>query len=522
MNRRLTAAIFLGLMLAPCMHGYETYTLYNTTSSTTSRLIDYNLNLVKTWTFTRPPSASMPYLVQPDSTIFRAQTVSHPSMMGGGFGGNIQKMSWSGTILWNYTAYGTNYQQHHDIEPMPNGNVLFIAWERKTNTEARAMGRVSITGEMWPDMVIEVNPTNNTVVWEWHFWDHMIQDVDAGKPNYGVVRDHPELLDINFGPVFGGDWMHCNAVDYNAELDQIILSSHNLSEIYIVDHSTTTAEARGHTGGRSGMGGDLLYRWGNPQAYDRGTSANQRFYVVHGVNWIRPGLPGAGNVLLFNNGDRSGITGDSSSVEEIVTPRTGYTYYIHPDSAFGPLQPIWVYSAGTSFYSNHLAGAFRLSNGNTFICEATRSRLLEVNPANQIVWSFSTGSEVANAKRYDFSMTGVKEEAMSNEQRAMSLRIEPNPCRNKTVMRWTRDVGRNRSEPSGSQRQEARLRIYDVSGRVVKSFPITNKQLPVTIRWNVCDPQGAALPAGVYFVNLSVSNGSARLTETKTLIVTGQ
>ena len=504
MKKSIIAVAVLSLVFAAHVLGYETYTLYNTTSSTTSRLIDYSGNLVKSWTFSRTPSASMPYLIQPDSVLVRAQTVSSPSMMGGGYGGNIQKVSWNGTMLWNYTAYGPNYQQHHDIEPMPNGNVLFIAWERKTNAEARAMGRVSITGEMWPDMVIEVNPTNSTVVWEWHFWDHLIQDVDAGKPNYGVVRDHPERLDINFGPVFGGDWMHCNAVDYNAELDQIILSSHNLNEIYIVDHSTTTEEARGRTGGRSGMGGDLLYRWGNPQAYDRGTSANQRLYVVHGVNWIRPGLPGAGNVLLFNNGDRSGTSGDTSSVEEIVTPRTGYTYYIHPDSAFGPLQPIWVYSAGTSFYSNHLAGAFRLSNGNTFICEATRNRLLEVNPSRQIVWTFNTVSQVANAKRYDFSALGVEDNVSQCREKSGLLQVFPNPAQRVTSIEYQL-----------SARGHVLLRICDITGRVVKTLENTERETGnYLVRFDVKE-----MAAGVYFVNLAVYGRTAPTSENKRFIV---
>lgn len=58
-----------------------------------------------------------------------------------------------------------------------------------------------------------------------------------------------------------------NGIDYNPVLDQIALSTHNLNEWYIIDHSTTTAEAATSSGGNSGKGGDLLYRWGNPAAY---------------------------------------------------------------------------------------------------------------------------------------------------------------------------------------------------------------------------------------------------------------
>ncbi len=77
------------------------------------------------------------------------------------------------------------------------------------------------------------------------------------------------------------DWTHVNAVAYDADLDQILLTVRAFSEFWIIDHSTTSAEVRGHAGGRSGMGGDLLYRWGNPQAYRAGTKLDQRLFSPH-------------------------------------------------------------------------------------------------------------------------------------------------------------------------------------------------------------------------------------------------
>ena len=148
---------------------------------------------------------------------------------------------------------------------MPNGNVLLIAYESKTPAQATQAGSSqSIT--IWPDKIVEIQPssaTGGTVVWEWRVWDHLCQNVNPAKDNYVTsIVDHPELLNINYKTQ--KDWMHVNGVDYNESLDQIVISSHNMNEIYVIDHSTTTAEAAGHSGGESGKGGDSSLPVGEP------------------------------------------------------------------------------------------------------------------------------------------------------------------------------------------------------------------------------------------------------------------
>lgn len=379
---------------------FDGLVIYNSLYSRTTRLVDNSGRVVNSWNHTTTPAYAV-YLL-PDSTIWRPGAHPGAVMRGGVYGGLIERYDWQGNIVQSFRWADSNHQQHHDIHPMPNGNILLLAWERKTRAEAEAMGRVNISGEMWPEEIVEYDPDADSVVWRWRVWDHLIQDVDPAKPNYGVVRDHPELIDINLGTLFSyGDWIHANIVEYSPERDEIIFSSHFLNEIYVIDHSTTTAEAAGHTGGRHGRGGDIIYRWGNPQNYRRGDSTDQHFFVVHGANWIGPGLRGAGHILVFNNGDRPGTTNDYSSVEEIAPPLDANDhYYIHPDSAFGPAAPCWVYQNPGVFYSGHMSGAYRLPNGNTFITEAVSGRLSEVTEDGQVVWTYNAGAWTGRAIKY--------------------------------------------------------------------------------------------------------------------------
>jgi len=360
--------------------------------SKTTYLIYKNGEVNHTWSSDYWPGESV-YMLDDGTTILR--TIKKvPS--GAGAGGGIEKVTWDGTKIWDFTYYTSgDYFSHHDIELLPNGNVLMIAWEYKTRAEAIAAGRNpnKLQGNtLRPDHIIEVEPTGPTsgdIVWEWHVWNHLVQDYDPTKDNYGVVGNHPELIDINFGSI-EADWLHTNSIDYNEELDQILLSVNNFHEIWIIDHSTTTEEAAGHTGGNSGKGGDILYRWGNPRAYRAGNTGNQKFYNQHDATWIELRCPGEGNILVFNNGVNR-PDGSYSSVEEIEPPvDSNGNYYLEPDSSYGPEEQIWIYTAEnpTDFYSNYVGGAQRLSNGNTLICEGSKGKFFEVTLEKDKIWEY--------------------------------------------------------------------------------------------------------------------------------------
>ncbi|DAC72888.1 MAG TPA: hypothetical protein DSN98_02695 [Thermoplasmata archaeon] len=349
-------------------------------------LIDNAGEVTHTWQSNYFPGESA-YLLD-DGTLLRTIKLS---FIYGGDGGGVQKINWTGSLIWDYRYYTDNYLSHHDIHPLPNGNVLMIAWEFKSRVEAVTAGRNPdrlVGNTLMPDHIVEVKPTGPTsgdIVWVWHVWDHLVQDYDHTKDNYGVVGDHPELIDINYGYTTA-DWLHTNSIDYNVEFDQILLSVRNFNEIWVIDHSTTTEEAAGHIGGNGGKGGDLLYRWGNPQAYHAGNAADEKFFAQHDASWVETGYPGAGNILVFNNaGGRIGLV--HTTIDEITPPvDSSGTYDLESGSAYDPAVQTWIYDS--DFYAFIIGGVTRLPNGNTLICNGPLGRFFEVTPDGTTVWEY--------------------------------------------------------------------------------------------------------------------------------------
>lgn len=314
-----------------------------------------------------------------------------------GAGFFVEIRSWENDLLWSYKSESPQERIHHDVEILPNGNILMIAWEQRTGEEARENGRLDeylTTDVLFPDYVFEIDPNTNEKVWEWHVWDHLVQDVDDSKLNFGIVSDHPELVDINYVENTGTqdwDWLHINAIDYHEGLDQIMLCVPYFNEIWIIDHSTTTEEAASNTGGIYGKGGDLLYRVGNPQSYQRGTEEDQILFFPHDSHWanqfIETSHPNFNDVLVFNNQ----VEDDVSSMEIFSNPwdETVNTY----PSTNGLYSPVVFensikHPTPTSFYSRGLSGVQVLPNGNILACSGGQGYFMELTPMNKIVWEY--------------------------------------------------------------------------------------------------------------------------------------
>jgi hypothetical protein len=314
----------------------------------------------------------------------------------GGQHGVLTKYSWDGTKIWTYTLSNEEEVLHHDIEILPNGNILAISWKKIDRDKKIELGRdlddPDLDLDLWDEVIYEFKPVGSNsvdVVWSWRVTDHLVQDLYSSKSNYGVISEHPEKLNFNYvkeGTGISSDWLHFNSIDYNESLDQIVVSSLTTNEIYIIDHSGTTSETGGGIGGNSGKGGDILYRWGNPEAYDKGTSDDRQSFGQHDPHWIKYGEH-QGKLMFFNN--RFG--GNYTSVDILELPENGLNYALDANGKFGPSEPIYQFTTPnkTDFFSAFMGAAEILPNGHIYVTESTKGKLFEYDMENdKLVWSY--------------------------------------------------------------------------------------------------------------------------------------
>lgn len=386
--------------------------------STSTYLVDVDGETVHEWKSDAPPGNGV-HLLE-NGNLLRTERVGSDTFFGGGQGGRLRELDPDGNVVWELPWSDERRCQHHDAKKLANGNVMLISWERKSRDEALAVGRDPelATSDFWPDALFEIDPATKQIVWEWHAWDHLVQELDPAKPDHGDPRARPERIDVNadrglrsatprgvererlrgIGYLGGddaderdeggapsevgprrspreGDWLHTNAFDVDETLGVVALSIHTLSEVWVIDHTTTSAEAASSSGGRYGKGGDLLFRFGNPKAH--GGSGAQTLFHQHDVDWL-----GGGRLLLFNNGG-SGAR-EFSSVDEWVVPFDGDTTK-RSITAPASATLAWTWTS-PDIFSGHVSGAQRLSNGNTLVCSGENGRVVEVTPQGAVVW----------------------------------------------------------------------------------------------------------------------------------------
>ena len=375
---------------------FSGYTLFGVGSRT--YLLDMAGNVVHTW-----PVGTNPHLLENGHVLDASK--DDPS----GFQG-FQEVDWDGKIVWEYTEKREGYAPHHDWVRIFNKALnapctLYIANKSITNDQAIAAGADPKMGpyrEGQMDAIVEVD-MQGKVVWEWWFFDHVIQDIDPAKPNHvgpgKTIADHPGRINLNMpGKPLKRDWLHCNSLDYNAESGHLVINSVQ-GEMYVIDHDGTfvAGDATAGIAKAASLAGDFLYRFGDPARYKQGdpprvlenwdsaTSGHKQLGGAHDAHWIRPGLPGAGHLMVFNNGQYLYQRTPQSSILEInpfldasgrdtgkyVNPplagykRETYDHDTHNEPRQISNQIVWAFRSVNShnFFSHIGSSGQRLPNG---------------------------------------------------------------------------------------------------------------------------------------------------------------
>jgi len=554
---------------------YNGYTLFG--SGGTTYLIDMEGHVIHTWKIGTNPRFTE------GGTLLDA-VGGDPS------NSNVWKeLDWNGNIVWNYTEKRSNYHPHHDFAKIYNpqlGDSTFIYIANKDYTAAQCLA-AGANPSLAPggtysgvqlDVVVEVNRAGK-VIWEWAFFDHVVQEYDATKTaTYGVVKNTPGRININMtGNPLKSDWLHCNSLDYNEQLNQIVINSVH-GEFYVIDHGGTFVknDSAASVAMAASSKGDFLYRFGDPAKYGQGsspsftsnpektTTGHKQIGGSHDIQWIKPGLPGEGNFLVFNNGQNLFELTPQSYIFEINpylnSSGVNTGKYIDPPTAgYNVVSPannnlmkekkniskqvVWNYSSknNTSFFSTIGSSAQRLPNGNTLVCAMNSGHFFEVCPADtSVVWeyinpftrsgikkvktdTYPTDNAAFRAYRYTAehpalkghdltpgkTMTGFDPDYIKPTDLAASVSQLKSATQEELV-------SQNYPNPFSSlttikfvmpEYGEASIIVYNLNGVPVKYLLNDHREAgEYQTEWNGTGESGNVLPKGVYFYVFTANN----------------
>lgn len=383
---------------------FDGYTLITPNKGHASYLINNCGEIINKWK-SEYISETASYLTEEGHLI---KTCISPRPTGAylnGTGGWIEIRDWDNEIVWSHDFNSETETTNHDLKLLPNGNLLIIFAELVDEETTYQLGRKQ-KEPMIATVVKEIEMIGKNdfkVVWEWKIKDHLIQDIDPNRPNYGNIRQQSEKVNINYqlkrqggSPIriFRSDFFHANAIDYNPKLDQILLTFKHYAEIMVIDHSTTTEEAAGSTGGSSGKGGDILFRYGNPETYSAGTWEDRILFAPHSGIWIKEGLPNEGHFMVFNNGKHRPRVGSENSYSDVMTfaspLKLNGNYGLKESYNQSSVAILFQYGGKRVEYFNSsiMSNVQPLPNGNILINVARGSRILEITPEKELVWDY--------------------------------------------------------------------------------------------------------------------------------------
>lgn len=367
---------------------YDGYILVNDAAANRVYLMDKGVNIVYEWDLDGKRIGNDVHLM-PNGKLLAMLEASDSHIQFGGSGGVLAILDQNGEEEWSFEYSSENHIAHHDAVMLPNGNILLMTWEKKSKEEAENAGYALGTAAVY-DAILEIDPTTDEIVWEWHMWDHLIQDFDETKANFGNIAENPQRIDLNYveNPDVEADISHANGIDYDPSLDVIYLSVNFYNEIWVIDHSTSTAEAASNIGGDFNKGGDLIYRFGNPLAYDNAVG-QVRFDRNHHPNLLKGDKKG--NILVFSNG----LSQEQSTAYELRLPDD---FEVLPNADNEP-EEVWSFT-DTNLFSGKVSGVELLPNGNRLITEGDFG-FWEVTEAGEVVWRYTTPGFFWRGYHYD-------------------------------------------------------------------------------------------------------------------------
>ncbi|WP_416421542.1 aryl-sulfate sulfotransferase [Pseudomonas sp. App30] len=353
---------------------YNQYVIFAGADKQT-HLIDMDGNEVKSWPHNGFPSAIIdPRLVGGErGHVLLQLSDKAPGPLGAAGNGlanqSVGELDWSGKVVWQWgdKAPGGAAQQHHDQRRLGNGNTLVLA-----NKVHKVAGFK--VPQLIDDVVYEVDPQGQ-VKWQWLASDHLTE-FGFTPAQLKLVRatDNPDYLHINNLSVVGPNkWF--DAGDKRFAPDNLLLDSRNSNFIAIIDKAS----------------GKVVWHLGpnlpalNPKTAQQVPRPLDQFVGQHDVHIIPAGLPGAGNLLVFDNQGTAGYP----SAPLGLTPGSR-VLEIDPIKQ----QVVWQYTAASSkqpswaFYSSFISSARRLPNGNTLIDEGMNGRFFQVTDKGEIVWEY--------------------------------------------------------------------------------------------------------------------------------------
>lgn len=303
----------------------------------------------------------------------------------------LVELNWEGEEVWSFAAYDDDgsgvmmSRQHHDFQRQGNpvgyyapgqefkedGKTLILAHINKFDLKISDKRLVD-------DVIYEVDAHGLKTGYEWHASEHLDEYGLSDKQkaelydalNYDAAKDRSDWIHLNCASYLGANHLYEELGDRRFHPDNIIFSARNTNFIAIIERKTgkITWQAGPHFGP------------GHPE------SKMGQIIGQHHAHMIPAGLPGAGNILLFDNG---GMPEHRGEKESVFPSKRGYSRVIEIDPLTYEL--VWQYGAKSGdqhFYSHFISSAQRLPNGNTLVTAGAYGHVFEVTSNNKMVWEF--------------------------------------------------------------------------------------------------------------------------------------